>query len=182
MRIARGWEKWVIQMKITYTKRTVCIISVSPKVSLSVFSLVPDLLFDYLHVLEYTKIRTVLQSSWELHQELQPICLKDDIYLKTSSKSNVRQTDRYIFQYFLERASISDFCCATNQNNPHTLKYVSYDRLCLSQPCRKFFLWAPPIPLGDFYPLGPPPPWNFYWPSVGGGGVCIFPWITHYKN
>ena len=36
--------------------------NVSPQVSLSVFSLVPDLLFDCLHVLEYAKIRTVLQS------------------------------------------------------------------------------------------------------------------------
>ena len=33
-------------------------------VSLSVFSLVPDLLFDYSRVLEYEKIRTVLQSTW----------------------------------------------------------------------------------------------------------------------
>ena len=32
-------------------------------VSLSVFSLAPDLLFDCLRVLEYAKIRTVLQSS-----------------------------------------------------------------------------------------------------------------------
>ena len=31
-------------------------------VSLSVFSLVPDLLFDCSHVLEYAKIWTVLQS------------------------------------------------------------------------------------------------------------------------
>ena len=31
-------------------------------VSLSVFGLVPDLLFDCSHVLEYAKIRTVLQS------------------------------------------------------------------------------------------------------------------------
>ena len=31
-------------------------------VSLSVFSLVPELLFDCLRVLEYAKIRTVLQS------------------------------------------------------------------------------------------------------------------------
>ena len=35
-------------------------------VSLSVFSLVPDLLFDYSRVLEYAKIRTVLQSSTDL--------------------------------------------------------------------------------------------------------------------
>ena len=46
MRIARGWEKRVIRTKITYAKRTVRIFSVSPQVSLSVFSLVPDLLFD----------------------------------------------------------------------------------------------------------------------------------------
>ena len=36
--------------------------SLSP-VSLSVFSLIPDLLFDCSRVLEYAKIRTVLQSS-----------------------------------------------------------------------------------------------------------------------
>ena len=36
--------------------------NVSPQVSLSVLSLVPDLLFDCSHVLEYAKIRTVLQS------------------------------------------------------------------------------------------------------------------------
>ena len=36
--------------------------SVSPQVSLSVFSLVPDLLFDCSRVHEYAKIRTVLQS------------------------------------------------------------------------------------------------------------------------
>ena len=33
--------------------------------------------------------------------------------------------------------------CATNQNNPHILKYVSYDRLRLLQPCGKCFSWAP---------------------------------------
>ena len=43
--------------------------SLSP-VSISVFSLVPDLfLFDCLRVLEHAKIRTVLQSKWV------PICL-----------------------------------------------------------------------------------------------------------
>ena len=35
----------------------------TPPVSLSVFSLVPDLLFDCSRVLEYAKIRTVLQST-----------------------------------------------------------------------------------------------------------------------
>ena len=33
-------------------------------VSLSVFTLVPDLLFDCSKVLEYAKIRNVLQSIW----------------------------------------------------------------------------------------------------------------------
>ena len=32
----------------------------------------------------------------------------------------------------------------------------------------------PPIPLGNFYLLTPPPPRNFHWPSVGGGGMDIF--------
>ena len=65
-----------------------------------------------------------------------------------------------IFKFFLERASISNFCCATNQNNPR--KYVSYDRSHLLQPCGKFLSWASPIPLGNFYPLAPPPPRNFH--------------------
>ena len=42
--------------------------SLSPPVSLSVFSLVPDLLFDCSRVLEYAKIRTVLQSTVELER------------------------------------------------------------------------------------------------------------------
>ena len=37
-------------------------LSVSPQSRSSVFSLVPDLLFDCLRVLEYAKMRTVLQS------------------------------------------------------------------------------------------------------------------------
>ena len=91
-----------------------------------------------------------------------------DWFNKTSSKSNVGRTDRYIFKFFLERESISDFCCNTNQNNPHILKYDSYDRSRLLQPCWKFFSSAPPITLGNFYPLAPPPLRNFHWPSVGG--------------
>ena len=39
------------------------IVNVSPQVSLSVFSLVSDLLFDCSPVLEYAKIRSVLQST-----------------------------------------------------------------------------------------------------------------------
>ena len=104
-----------------------------------------------------------------MHRELRLICQKDNIYLKTSSKSNVGRTHHYIFKFFLKRASIYDFCCNTNQNNPHILKYDSYDRSRLLQPCGKFFSWAPPIPLGNVYPLAPPPLRNFRWPSVGGG-------------
>ena len=80
-----------------------------------------------------------------------------------------------IFKFFLERASISNFCCATNQNNPR--KYVSYDRSHLLQPCGKFLSWASPIPLGNLYPLAPPPPRNFHEPSLGG--VWIFSGTTH---
>ena len=43
-------------------KRAVRVLRVSRQVSLSVFSLVPDLLFDCSRVHEYAKIRTVLQS------------------------------------------------------------------------------------------------------------------------
>ena len=72
-----------------------------------------------------------------------------------------------------ERASTSNFCFATNQNNLHILKFVSYDRSRLLQPCGKLFSWAPPVPLGNFYPLAPPPPRNFHWPSVGGYGYFL---------
>ena len=78
----------------------------------------------------------------------------------------LRQTS---WSFFVERASTSNFCCATDQNKPHILKYVSYDRSCLLQPCGKLFSWAPPVPLGNFYPLAPPPLRNFHWPSVTGG-------------
>ena len=50
--IGKAWRK-----SLTLKKRT------SSPVSLSVFSLVPDLLFDCSPLLEYAKIRTVLQSS-----------------------------------------------------------------------------------------------------------------------
>ena len=39
---------------------------------------------------------------------------------------------------------------------------TSYDRSHLLQPCGKFLSWASPIPLGNFYPLAPPPPRNFH--------------------
>ena len=85
--------------------------------------------------------------------------------------------------FFLERASTSNFCYATKQNNPHIiLNYVSYDRLDLLQPCGKFLSWAPPVPLGNFYSLAPPPPRNFHWPSMGGqGGMDIFWNLTFSK-
>ena len=140
-----------------------------------------------------------------MYRELQSICPKDDIYLKTPSKSNgptnsclestVRSRDQSVraleqivracgqivraemiansqqrrrhlrqtsLSFFLERASTSNFCCASNQNNPHILKYVSYDRSRLLQPYGKLFPWAPPVPLGNFYLLAPPPPRNFH--------------------
>ena len=50
--IGKAWRK-----SLTRAKRAVSLL-----VSLSVFSLVPDLLFDCSRVLEYAKIRTVLQS------------------------------------------------------------------------------------------------------------------------
>ena len=95
--------------------------------------------------------------------------------------ANSQQRRRSTFEtnilkfFFLERASTSNFCCATNQNNPHILKYVSYDRSRLLQPCGKLFSWAPPVPLGKFYPLAPPPPRNFHEPSMGGYGYFLEP-------
>ena len=77
-----------------------------------------------------------------------------------------------IFKFFLERASISNFCCATNQNNPR--KYVSYNRSHLLQPCGKFLSWASPIPLGNFYPLAPPHPLGISINHPWGGGMDIF--------
>ena len=55
---------------LTRAKR---IFSVSPQVSLSVFSLVPDLLFDYSRVLEYVKTRIVLQSNFAVALLLTPV-------------------------------------------------------------------------------------------------------------
>ena len=89
-------------------------------------------------------------------------------------RRHLRQTS---FSFFLERASTSNFCCASNQNNPHIPKYVLYDRSHLLQLCGKLFSWAPPVPLENFYLLAPPPRRNFHWPSVGG--VWIFFGITH---
>ena len=72
-----------------------------------------------------------------------------------------------------------NFCFATNQNNPHILKYVSYDRSRLLQPCGKLFSWAPPVPLENVYPLAPPHPLGISIDHPWGGGVWIFSGITH---
>ena len=55
---------------LTRAKR---IFSVSPQVSLSVFSLGPDLLFDCSRVLEYAKTRTFLQSNFPAALHLTPV-------------------------------------------------------------------------------------------------------------
>ena len=57
-------------------------------VSLSVFSLVPDLLFDCSRLLEYAKIRTVLQST---------ICTSPIIYLVCLPKFDIT----FVFTKFL---------------------------------------------------------------------------------
>ena len=54
--IGKAWRKSLTRASLTRRER------LSP-VSLSVFSLIPDLLFDYSRVLEYPKIQTVLQST-----------------------------------------------------------------------------------------------------------------------
>ena len=74
-------------------------------------------------------------------------------------------------EVFLERASISNFSCATDQINPR--KYVSYDWSHLLQPCGKLLSWASAIPLWNFYPLAPPLPRNFHQPSEGGYGYFL---------
>ena len=52
--------------------------------------------------------------------------------------------------------------------------YGLYDQSRLLQPSGEFFLWSLPIPFENFYPLAPPPPRNFHWPSWGGGGYGQF--------
>ena len=59
-----------------------------------------------------------------------------------------------------------------SSDNPHILKYVSYDRSPLLQPCGKLFSWAPPVPLGIFYPLAPPNPLGISIDHPWGGGGC----------
>ena len=98
-------------------------------------------------------------------------CRRDDSELPAKKRKTFETN---IFKFFLERAPISNFCCATNQNNPH-IKYVSCDRPHLLKPCGKYFSWAPPIPFRNFYPLAPPQPLGI---SIshpwGGGGYGYF--------
>ena len=54
--IGKAWHKSLTRAKVASLTR--------PTVSLSVFSLILDLLSDCSRVLEYAKIRTVLQSRW----------------------------------------------------------------------------------------------------------------------
>ena len=65
-----------------------------------------------------------------------------------------------------------------NCSHLKTRFFIIFDLIIcnLLQPSRKFLSWAPPLPLGNFYPLAPAPPRNFHWPSVlvGGGGYGYF--------
>ena len=72
---------------------------------------------------------------------------------RANSQQRRRHLRQISFKFFLERASISSRCCATNKNNPcmaHTINRVL-------QPCGEFFSRALPIPFGNFYPLAPHP-------------------------
>ena len=60
-------------------------------VSLSVFSLVPDLLFDYSRVLEYAKIRTVLQSSTDLKVGRFFYCILFNKYVNSFQENLVKR-------------------------------------------------------------------------------------------
>ena len=65
-------------------------------VSLSVFSLVPDILFDCSRELEYAKIRTVLQSiCWWTSRDLAEICR----VLSSCSKFFITCQQRYAFWF-----------------------------------------------------------------------------------
>jgi len=63
LKIGKAWRKSPTRAKHASLAEAREKDRLSP-VSLSVFSLVPDLLFDCSRVPEYAKIRTVLQSSW----------------------------------------------------------------------------------------------------------------------
>ena len=101
--------------------------------------------------------------------------------MRANSKQRRRSLRQTSLSFFLERASASNFCCATKQNNPR--KDVSYDRSRPLGPHGKFFSWAPPLPLRNFYPLAPTHPLRISidCPWGGGGGrAWIFSEITNY--
>ena len=107
------------------------------------------------------KIATVSHLDFSCVNTVQ--CERNEVTVRhgemiANAQQRKKSFEKNIFKFFLERTSICNFCCAANQNNPR--KYVSYDRS--QQPCGKFFSWASPIPLGNFYPLAPPPPRNFH--------------------
>ena len=66
-----------------------CCFKLDTPVSLSVFSLIPDLLFDFSRVLEYAKIRTVLQSKLDI-----PFHGFFDFFIWTSSEKSVDTTEK----------------------------------------------------------------------------------------
>ena len=70
MGIARGWEKRVIRTNITYAKRTVRIFSVSPQSHSPFSASFQTFLFDCSRLLEYAKIRTVLQSNVDVKSKI----------------------------------------------------------------------------------------------------------------
>ena len=75
---------------------------ISP-VSLSVFSLVPDLLFDCSRLLEYSKIRTVLQS----RQQLDAIAVQIAIVLMSQRLRNRTHSFYVIVEYVLQHVLLS---------------------------------------------------------------------------
>ena len=113
------------------------------------------------------------------------ILISDFNFVRAEMIANSQQRRRHLrqtsFSFFLEKASTSNFCCASNQNNPHIPKYVLYDRSRLLQLCGKLFSWAPPVPLGNFYLLAPPTPQEFPL-TIRGRGMDIFWNHTFYFN
>ena len=103
-------------------------------------------------------------------------CLKDDSELQAKKKTFETSN---ISKFFLERATISNFFCATNQNNLR--KYVSYDSRLL-KPWKILHVNTPHTPR-KFHLLAPPTPQEFSLTiRGGGGGMDIFWNHTMQKN
>ena len=123
-------------------------------------------------------IAMVDQPSWfflcihsACQNEVTVHCRRDDSELPAKKK----MFETNIFKFFLERTSISNFCCAANQNNPHIYIYIylSMSRTINSvfyNPVENSSHGHPP------YPLPPPPPRNFH--SLSVWGIWIFSGIT----